>query len=128
MFKNFYLEKIPKGPVPQHFKEGVVICVFPNIIKIVMLPTGTDAFLGVDGTFEFTHVTARINSALEYWLELKGERGGREEGRDGGKGGKERRRGGRERGKESGGDGRSQVVPCTLNCEEWGGVRLCLVN
>ena len=110
MFKNFYFEKIPKGPVPQHFKEGVVICVFPDIVKIVMLPTGTDAFLGVDGTFEFTHVTARINSALEYWLELKGERGGREGGRDGGKGG--------------GGEGGREE----RRVGEMEGVKLCLVH
>lgn len=46
------LEVIPKRPVPEHLKEGVVIRIFPNVIEIVVLPSRSDALLRVAGALK----------------------------------------------------------------------------
>ena len=43
-----HLKEIAKGPIPQHLKEGVMVCVFPNIIQVIVLATSSYAFLRVD--------------------------------------------------------------------------------
>ena len=45
---RFFLEVIAEAPVAEHLEEGVVIRIEPDIIQIVMLSAGADAFLRVD--------------------------------------------------------------------------------
>ena len=42
---GLFLEIIAEGEIPQHFKEGVMAGRVANIIQVIMLATGTDAFL-----------------------------------------------------------------------------------
>ena len=44
---GFLLEIIPEGPVPEHLEKGVVVGIEAHILKVVMLPAGTDALLRV---------------------------------------------------------------------------------
>ena len=61
---RFLLEIIPERPVAEHFEKSVVICVQPHVFEIVMLASGTDAFLGIrragiapgNDACPFTHV------------------------------------------------------------------------
>ena len=98
--------KISKGPVPKHFKEGVVIRVFAHVIQIVVLSASSDALLRVHGSLQLRQVTAGVHRAREDRLELGGRVKGRKEGRGGeGRGGEGR--GGEGRGGEGrGGEGR----------------------
>ena len=41
---------ITKGPVAEHLKKSVVVCVESHVIEIIVLPPGANAFLGVGGT------------------------------------------------------------------------------
>jgi len=43
------LEVITEGPVPQHLEEGMMIGVVADILEVVVLSSGADAFLGVGG-------------------------------------------------------------------------------
>ena len=43
------LEVIAEGPVPQHLEKGVVIGIVADIIKVVVLASGADAFLRIGG-------------------------------------------------------------------------------
>ncbi len=45
---RFGLEVITERPVPQHFKEGVVIRVVSHVFEIIVLPTSSNALLRVD--------------------------------------------------------------------------------
>jgi hypothetical protein len=36
------LEVVPKGPVPQHLKESVVVRVLANVIQVIVLPCTAD--------------------------------------------------------------------------------------
>ena len=67
---NSDLKKVSERPVAQHLEKGVVICVLPHVIQIVMLPSGSYALLRVDGSSEFSHVAGRIYRSLEDWFEL----------------------------------------------------------
>lgn len=51
----------------------MVIDIFPYIIQIIVFPTSTNALLRVNNSLQFGKVTARINSALKYGLELRNE-------------------------------------------------------
>ncbi len=44
---GFLLEVIAEGPVPEHLEERVVIGVEPDVIEVVVLAAGADAFLRV---------------------------------------------------------------------------------
>ncbi len=44
---RFFLEVIAEAPVPEHLEEGVVIGVEPDVVEVVVLAAGADAFLGV---------------------------------------------------------------------------------
>ena len=44
---RFFFEIIPKAPVPEHFKKGVMIVIEPDVFQIVMLSTSANTFLGV---------------------------------------------------------------------------------
>jgi hypothetical protein len=47
---GFLLEIISERPVAKHLKEGVMVGVKSDILEIVMLASGADAFLGISGT------------------------------------------------------------------------------
>lgn len=64
------LEEVPKAPISQHLKEGVVVSVFANIIQIIVFTTGTYTLLGVDHTAKLRKITVRIHCAQENRLEL----------------------------------------------------------
>jgi len=42
-----YFVIVPKRPVSQHLKEGVVVHILSDIIQVVVLATSTNALLGV---------------------------------------------------------------------------------
>lgn len=42
-----FFEVVAEGPVPQHFKKGVVVGVIADILKVVVFAAGADAFLGI---------------------------------------------------------------------------------
>ena len=69
-----------------------MVAVFAYIVEVVVLPTGTNAFLRVGSTFERSKVGGWINSTKEDGLVLVHARIGEEEGRVG-EGGRRRRRG-----------------------------------
>ena len=45
------LEVVAEGPVPEHFEKGVVVGVVADVLEVVMLSSGADAFLGVGGAW-----------------------------------------------------------------------------
>ena len=47
---GFLLVIVSKRPVAQHLKERVVVAIFADLFQVVVLATGTDAFLAVDGS------------------------------------------------------------------------------
>ena len=46
---GFFFEVVAERPVAEHFEEGVVVGVETDIVEVVMLAAGADAFLGVGG-------------------------------------------------------------------------------
>ena len=66
-----YFEEVPKAPVPQHFKESVMVSIFSNIVQIVVFPSSSYALLRVNSSSEFGKVTTWINCSKENWLELE---------------------------------------------------------
>ena len=48
-FDGFLFEIIAEAPVPQHLEKGVVIGVEADVVEVVVLAAGADAFLGVGG-------------------------------------------------------------------------------
>ena len=48
-FDRLLLEVIAEAPVAQHLEKRVVIGVEPDVVEVVMLASGADAFLGVGG-------------------------------------------------------------------------------
>ena len=46
---GFFLEIVTERPVPEHLEEGVVVGVVADVLEVVVLAAGTDAFLGVCG-------------------------------------------------------------------------------
>ena len=48
-FDRFLLEVIAKAPVAEHLEKGVVIGIEPDVVEVVVLAPGADAFLGVGG-------------------------------------------------------------------------------
>lgn len=72
----FYLEIIPKGPGPQHLKEGVVVHIFPHIIQVVVLAPCSDALLSVGGSAQFSERVWGVDGIEEDGFELWGEKKG----------------------------------------------------
>jgi hypothetical protein len=66
-----YLEVVTKGPVAQHFKEGVMINILANIIQIIVLSTGSYALLGVRCSDHVGQITVWIGSSQKYGFELR---------------------------------------------------------
>mmetsp|Transcript_27860 Transcript_27860/g.39194 ORF Transcript_27860/g.39194 Transcript_27860/m.39194 type:complete len:247 (-) Transcript_27860:245-985(-) len=54
------LEVSTEGPVTKHLKEGVMVHIFSDIIKIIVLSTGTDTFLRIDGAGKLTHLKVGV--------------------------------------------------------------------
>lgn len=67
-----YLKVVPKGPGPQHLKEGVVVDIFAHIVQIVVFTSCTDTLLSVGSTTQLSHRVGRIDGVEEDWLELEG--------------------------------------------------------
>ena len=44
---GFFFEVVAEGPVPEHFEKGVVVGVVADILEVVVLAAGADAFLGI---------------------------------------------------------------------------------
>ena len=44
---RFFFEIVAERPVPEHFEKGVVVGIEADIIEVVVLAAGADAFLGV---------------------------------------------------------------------------------
>ena len=58
-----FFEIIPKRPIAKHFKKGVMVDILADIVKVIVFATGTNAFLRIDGTFQFGHFEVGIASA-----------------------------------------------------------------
>lgn len=70
----FYLEIIPKGPGPQHLKEGVVVHIFAHVIQVVVLAPCSDALLSVGGSAQFSERVWGVDGIEEDGFELQGEK------------------------------------------------------
>ena len=46
---RFFFEVITERPVPEHLKERVVIGVMSDVFEVVVLSSGSNAFLTIDG-------------------------------------------------------------------------------
>lgn len=47
-----------------------MVHILPNIIQVIMLATSSDAFLGVNSSYPFGHITIGVNSTQENGLKL----------------------------------------------------------
>lgn len=64
------LEVVPKGPVPEHLEEGMVVGVLAHVVEVVVLPAGADALLGVAGAAQAAERRVRRRRAEEDRLVL----------------------------------------------------------
>lgn len=64
------LEVVTKGPIAQHLKECMMICVLADVIQVVVLSTSTDALLCVACTLQFAQFAVGIHCSEEDGLEL----------------------------------------------------------
>jgi len=60
-----HLEVIAERPVAQHLEKGVVVRVLAYILEIVVLSTGTDTLLRVEGALELGELGVGIDGAKE---------------------------------------------------------------
>jgi hypothetical protein len=67
---SIFLEVGRKAPVAKHLKECVVVHIFSDIIKIVMLSSSTDALLRVCCTLQISERAFRIDCSHEDRFEL----------------------------------------------------------
>ena len=75
-----YLKVVAKRPVSEHLKEGVVVDVLADVVKVIVFAAGAYTLLTVDGARQSTHPTVGIDAALEDRLELnRRSRGQKEE-------------------------------------------------
>lgn len=56
-----YLEVVPEGPGAEHLEESVVVNVFPDVVQVIVFPSGADAFLSVGRTPQFRHGVRRVD-------------------------------------------------------------------
>lgn len=66
-----YFEIITKGPVPEHFKESMMINISTHILQIIVLSTCPHTLLGVHNSAVTFKLTSRICCAQEDWFELE---------------------------------------------------------
>lgn len=66
-----HLEVIPKGPVPQHLEEGVVVGVTAHVLQVVVLPPSTHTLLAVHHPPLLRQLAAGMRRAQENGLELE---------------------------------------------------------
>mmetsp|Transcript_25502 Transcript_25502/g.54394 ORF Transcript_25502/g.54394 Transcript_25502/m.54394 type:complete len:414 (+) Transcript_25502:1750-2991(+) len=78
---GFFFEVIPEGPVSKHFEKGVVVNIFSDVVQIIVFSSGTDAFLGVDGTLELCHGQGRVAGSQKQRLVLVHAGIGEQQGR-----------------------------------------------
>lgn len=68
---NFFFEVISERPVSEHLEEGVMVDILSNVVEIIMLSSGTNTLLSVDGSFQLGAVTVWIGDTKEQRFELK---------------------------------------------------------
>lgn len=66
-----HLKVIPKGPVPQHLEEGVMVSISAHILQIVVLPSRTHALLAVHHAPVLGQLAPGVYRAQENGLELQ---------------------------------------------------------
>ena len=64
------LEVVPKGPVAQHFKKGVVVRVLAHVVQVIVLAPRTDALLAVGCALEGRQGARGVRLPQENGLEL----------------------------------------------------------
>mmetsp|Transcript_136892 Transcript_136892/g.425291 ORF Transcript_136892/g.425291 Transcript_136892/m.425291 type:complete len:213 (+) Transcript_136892:2805-3443(+) len=64
------LEVIAEGPVPQHLEEGMMVHILAHILQVIVLPTRTDALLGIHGALQLGEGVAWVDLADKDRLEL----------------------------------------------------------
>mmetsp|Transcript_100547 Transcript_100547/g.259697 ORF Transcript_100547/g.259697 Transcript_100547/m.259697 type:complete len:349 (-) Transcript_100547:51-1097(-) len=63
-------EVVAEGPVAKHLKEGVMVHILANVLKVVVLATSTNALLRVRRSLQLRERMARVNLSNEDGLEL----------------------------------------------------------
>lgn len=66
-----HLKVIPKGPVPQHLEECVMVSIAAHILQVVVLPTRSHALLAVHHPPVLCQFTPGVHRAQENGLELE---------------------------------------------------------
>lgn len=66
-----HLKVIPKGPVPQHLEERVMVSIPAHILQIVVLPSGTHTLLAVHHPPVLGQLAPGVHRAQENGLELE---------------------------------------------------------
>jgi len=66
-----HLKVIPKGPVPQHLEEGVMVSISTHILQVVVLPSRTHALLAVHHPPVPRQLAPGVRRAQENGLELQ---------------------------------------------------------
>lgn len=66
-----HLKVVPKGPVPQHLKERVMVSISAYILQIVVLPSCTHTLLAVHHPPVLGQLTPGVHRAQENGLELE---------------------------------------------------------
>lgn len=69
-FNGFALEVIAERPIAKHLEEGVVVSVFANVVEVVVLPTRSNAFLGVARSAQLAQRSIGIHRPQKDRLEL----------------------------------------------------------
>lgn len=66
-----HLKVIPKGPVPQHLEEGVMVSISAHILQVVVLPSRTHTLLAVHHAPVLGQLASGVHRAQENGLELQ---------------------------------------------------------
>lgn len=67
------LKVIPKGPVPQHLKERVMVSISAHVLQVVVFPSCTHALLAVHHPPVLRQLAPGVHRAQENGLELETE-------------------------------------------------------
>lgn len=66
-----HLKVIPKGPVPQHLEECVMVSISAHILQVVVLPSRAHALLAVHHPLVLCQLAPGVHCAQEDGLELE---------------------------------------------------------
>lgn len=66
-----HLKVIPKGPVPQHLEERVMVSISAHVLQVVVFPSGTHALLAVHHPPVLRQLAPGVHRAQENGLELE---------------------------------------------------------